>query len=392
MQLPRAVCVLIGGILLTRVAIFMSYPFLALHLAELKFSSWEIGVVLGVHYLFAGIIGVFSGNLSDQWGAKRTILAALLIGSAAFFGLAQSRILFSFLCCNLCLAVLSATFEPAATNMITRFIPKDLHAYAFRCRYIAINIGASIGPCVGAVLLGVGSWFTFFITGILLLSYAIFFFIFKIEEIPSQQKTGYSWLSLKDSLNYMMSHGAFLFLIAGNLCINMTFCQIFSTLPQILNATMVNGSQLYLILLTVNPLVVILSGFALSSYLDRINQLKLFISGTVILSFSFLGFQYLPLTYANAVILMILFTIGELILLPTSAKFLSDIAPQKHRGAYLGSESCSYLGFFIGNLIGGLLLQLWGGVFLFCSIASLAGLLFYAGSYLSHQKSLEINE
>lgn len=381
-KLSRTAWVLIVGILLARIAIFMSYPFLAIHLEKLKFNALDIGIILGGHYLFAGIIGIFGGNIADQLGLKRTITLTLLIGAFSFWGLSQAQSFTGFLLCNLCLAIFSATFEPAATTSITRSLPSNLHALALRYRYIAINIGASVGPFAGAILASFGANFTFIATGILLLAYSLFSLIFDFEKKGSTPTNTYSWNNLKEALVHMKGHKAFLLLILGNLFINMTFCQIFSTLPQILYREIDDSFRLYSILLTVNPLTVIFVGLFSSHYLSKQNLRTLFTNGCFLLALAYLGFQFLNPNYTNYILCMILFTIGEIILLPTSAKFLVDLAPKEYHGTYLGSESCNYLGFFIGNLVGGFLLQTIGGVFLFCACCSIAGLFLYR---LAHQ-------
>src|SRR5947209_6053566 len=106
MKLPRMAQVLIGGILMTRMAIFMSFPFLAIHFEKLQFTSIEIGIILGIHYLFAGAIGIFGGNLADQWGLKRTIIATLLVGAFSFWGLGTVNHFAGLLICNIFLAFL----------------------------------------------------------------------------------------------------------------------------------------------------------------------------------------------------------------------------------------------------------------------------------------------
>src|SRR5690242_7626817 len=103
--MPRNAWVLIAGILFVRMALFMSYPFLALHLESLKFNALDIGIILGGHYFFAGIIGIGGGSFASKWNPKWMLAGTLLIGACAFLGLSQSQTFTFFLLSNCCLAV-----------------------------------------------------------------------------------------------------------------------------------------------------------------------------------------------------------------------------------------------------------------------------------------------
>ena len=379
--LPRIVWLLMIGILSVRMALFMSYPFLALHLEHLHFDSMDIGIIFGCHYFFAGMSGVFGGSLADRWNLKYTLVLTLLMGGFSFFGLSQAQTFGSFFFYNCCLAIAISTFEPTASMLITANVSSDLHALAFRYRYMAINIGAAIGPLIGALIVSEGSSFSFLVTGIFLMTYAFLFLFLKIEKKTETSKNAPSSESIQHALKYMLGHSSFLFLIVANIFVSMTYGQIFSTLPQILHARIEDSRYFYSILLTINPITVISVCLFFNHFLSRQNAKVLFNVGSILLSAAFLGFHFSEIGYLNYIFYMILFTLAEILLIPTTAKMLSDLAPKEHRGAYLGAESTSYLGFFIGNLVGGWLLQNGYSVFLFCSFCGLIGYIFYQLSY-----------
>jgi MFS family permease len=66
------------------------------------------------------------------------------------------------------------------------------------------------------------------------------------------------------------------------------------------------------------------------------------------------------------------FSLGEAILMPNLNILLDQLAPAKHRGAYLGASMLSTLGIAAGPLIGGVMLALTGaGVFICTALLSL---------------------
>lgn len=380
MKLYKVTWILISGILLVRMALFMSYPFLAIYLEELHFSPIEIGAILGSHYFFAGISGTLGGSIADQWKPKQMIIISLLIGAISFFGLSQSESFLSFLFFNCTLAISTSTFEPIVSMMITANTPKELHTYTFRCRYLAINIGAAIGPMIGILLISKGSSFSFLVTASFLIFYNLLFSLLKMDK-QKKEPNLVSRSNIKEALSYMSNHSAFLSLIAANIFVTITYGQIFSTLPQILNQRFEESRHLYLILLTINPIIVTSVCLFFNNALSKKQPKDLFRIGSLLLSIAFLGFELSATNHISYIFFMILFTLAEILLIPTTSKYLFDLAPDKFKGAYLGSESSSYLGFFIGNLIGGLLLQSGYSVFLFCSGSAIAGFVCYRMSY-----------
>ena len=82
-----------------------------------------------------------------------------------------------------------------------------------------------------------------------------------------------------------------------------------------------------------------------------------------------------------SIVAMVIITLGEIIHAPTSLAIVGEIAPQKHRGRYMGFFGISQiLGMSASSLIGGVLLDLfpsqpliiWGSIALL-GIAAAAG-------------------
>ncbi|MEI6242202.1 MAG: MFS transporter [Chlamydiota bacterium] len=385
MKIPKIVYLLISGILFVKMALFMSYPYLALYLTELHFSAIDIGIILGSHYLCAGLIGVFGGYVADLISPKNILIFVLMIGSAAFFGLSRSETFIEFLICSCILAVSIATFEPIAAVLVTSNSPPSLHALVFRYRYMANNIGAALGPFIGTLFYLKGSQFPFYITCLLLTFYAFIFLFIKIS--PPKELIARSSKNLKEALSHMKQNKPFLFLMGANFFITMTYIQIFSTMPQILHG-LEGGRYLYSILITLNPIIVIATGLFFNQFLIRQSLKNLFGVGAVLLAVSFLGFHFAPVNFPNYIFFMILFTLAEVLLVPSTSKFLLDLSIEEYKGAYLGAESSSYIGFFVGNLVGGLLLQYSQYLFLFCAISAVVGFFFYRFSYQKQVRNL----
>jgi MFS family permease len=87
-------------------------------------------------------------------------------------------------------------------------------------------------------------------------------------------------------------------------------------------------------------------------------------------------------------IAMAIVTIGEIFIFPSTSVFIDQIAPEDRKGTYFGAGQFRSIGNFTGPVLGGWLLQDFGGDFLFSVIAGiiLCSIFFY---YLGNLHILE---
>jgi MFS family permease len=78
------------------------------------------------------------------------------------------------------------------------------------------------------------------------------------------------------------------------------------------------------------------------------------------------------------IVTIIIWTFGEMIVFPASATYVSEIAPAKKRGEYMGFYQMSFsISFMAGPWLGTLVLEnygsftLWIGTFAFCIVSAM---------------------
>jgi Na+/melibiose symporter-like transporter len=102
----------------------------------------------------------------------------------------------------------------------------------YSLRYTAINIGASVGPLLGAYFANHSAKLSFIITGSTYLIYAVVLLYFMNRlVIPSNEHTKKS-VTFRDSFSIVKSDKAFRYLILGIILVNIGYVQIDSNLPQ----------------------------------------------------------------------------------------------------------------------------------------------------------------
>ena len=378
--LPGAARALIVGDGAVKVASMMSLPFLALFLSKnTALPAWAIGVIIGLSPLAQIFGGFFAGQLSDRMGRLPLFIGScvgLSLASLGFYlaaSLAQGTAQFvAFAALSLALGLLSAVNGTLNQALLSDWTRPEQRAYAYHWRYTAINLGAALGPAIGARVGLSSSAEAFLLTAVF---YALFLvaFLFVLKKRPRETFDALSVRpTLKESLQALgRDRKLFYFILAGVL-FNLGYCQMESTLSQHLVKTVDGGLQLFSNLLITNCLTVVV--FQLFSYrfVQKIGMSRSLFGGSLAMALGFFVFAFAGQTPALYFLAMFIATVGEVFVFGPSSAFLDQLAPDHLRGTYFGAANFKRLGASLGPVLGGFLLDTGGGMLLFLTMTLVA--------------------
>jgi MFS family permease len=167
-------------------------PFMAMWMVK---SRHVLAARVGIIYLVAGIVAAASqglaGELSDRFGRRRIMVAALALRALNMvaLGVAVTREASILTLAGLIVlyGVLRATFEPAAGDAVTDLAPEGQRVAAFGLQRIGINLAWSIGPMLGGIFTGHGFGSLFFFAAPTLLAAAVV--ASRIPDLPRRRMT-----------------------------------------------------------------------------------------------------------------------------------------------------------------------------------------------------------
>ncbi|WP_072803894.1 MFS transporter [Rhodococcoides yunnanense] len=134
---------------------YMVLPFLATYLrGDLGFSVAFVGIVLGLRTFSQQGLFLVGGTLADRWGPRATIITGCALRVIAFGLYASTSSAVGVVTATIAIGVAGAVFSPAVRTYLMRESETG-RAEVFSVYNVFGNVGALVGPLLGAVLLGV---------------------------------------------------------------------------------------------------------------------------------------------------------------------------------------------------------------------------------------------
>ncbi|HYV20882.1 MAG TPA: MFS transporter [Verrucomicrobiae bacterium] len=374
--LPREAWVLCGAVLVNRMGT-MVIPFLILYLThDLGQSPSRAALAMAVYGLGAVATAPFAGRLADRIGPRRIVTTSLLSAGLLLLPYPWLRSYPAILALTFIWSVAGEALRPATLSWISGVVKPSQRRAAFALNRLAVNLGMSIGPAVAGFIVERSFAAIFFLDALTsILSGVIVLFATK-ELLPTasgasarraagalpgtpDDPAGGANLSVSAGTDSATSPSpgagakgkramrdrSFLYFLLGCLPVQIVFFQHASTLPLYLVRDLGLTESMYGMMFTINTLLIITLEVPLNGATSAWSHRRTLALGALLTG---LGFGGVGLVHsaAGVALMVVVWTFGEMVLLPGSAAFAADIAPSERRGEYLGLYSMSFSGAF----------------------------------------------
>lgn len=169
-----------------------------------------------------------------------------------------------------------------------------------------------------------------------------------------------------------------LLFIIGGMLLTTVHGQMSVTLSQHLQANIIDGVKLFAALISINGFTVLILQIPVTRWSERFTFTKRILLGCILFAIGETGFAF-STNWIPFIISMLIFTLGEILVIPAEYAQVDEITPSHLRGTYYGAQSLGEFGNFLGPWFGGILLSVYGGttMFLFMAFISLLGSYFF---------------
>jgi MFS family permease len=326
----------IGGTLL--------FPFFALYITQ-KFGvgMTQAGILLGMSSLFGLVGSMVGGALTDKFGRKQLILFGLVFSaiSTLGFGLVNNfAILFPLV---ILVGLLSSVARPAHEAMIADILPEKQRQEGFGILRVVGNLAWIIGPTIGGFLANINFFYLFVIDSMISCFVAVIIYrvIPETKPEPHAQEKSESFLKTITGYRFVARDTAFMSFIVANILMLLVYQQMYGSLSVYLRDQHGINPQGYGFLMTTSAITVVLFQFWLTRLIKHRPPFLMMAFGTIFYVIGFVLFGIVT-TYVLFALNIVIITIGEMIVVPTSQALVAGFAPEKMRGRYMAVAGLSW--------------------------------------------------
>lgn len=313
-------------------------------------SSFGAGSVLG---------SWLGGKLTDRIGFYEVMLGAL-IGSGVAFILLQYVSDFIPFCIGIfVLTLILDSFRPALFVALRGYASPENRTRAVTLIRLAINLGFSMGPAIGGLIITNLSYAgLFWVDGLTCILAALLF----VLALPRKKLSDLEEKEENEASRSPYTDRPYLIFLLATVLISIPFLQYFSTIPLFYSDVHGMSEAEIGILLGFNGLLIFLVEMPLIKYceLKRYDIFNIMIASVVLFAFSFIVIEVVP-TIFFLWIGMALMTVGEMLNFPFMNRFAFDRSDKGPPGAYMALFTISWsVAHIFGHNLGMRSVNEWG--------------------------------
>lgn len=351
-EAPPAVKALLAGVFVNKLGAFLQV-FLVLFLTHRGFSSVQAGAALGA-YGAGAVVGVLlGGTLTDRLGARRATLLSM-VGTAVLVVAVLYVHTYPALLATVALAAgVGQVYRPASSALLAALTPEDRRVMVFAQYRLALNLGTTAAPLIGAALLSVSYSLLFWGEAAAAVGFALIALVALPDRDPTPaaapdgdpaepQKAGY---------RAVLADRRFSLFLLAMLLNAAVYVQYIAVLPLAMRARGLPTAW-YGAMVALNGLIVITCELAVTRVVQRWAPRLVVAAGFCLLGGG-LAVYVLPGGAGVFVAGTVVWSLAEIVAGPTVFAWPAQAGPERLRGRYLGAAQAMFgLGSAVGPVLG----------------------------------------
>lgn len=333
--LPRPFWVLVGATFVNRFGVFV-VPFLALFITRNGNTAAQAGYAVAAYSLGGFVAAWLGGWLADRFGRNVTMAISSLAGAACMIGMSQAVDWRALAGLAFLTGAINEAGHPASAALVQDIVPPEHRVIAFAVQRFAINLAWSLGPAAAGFLAEHSFFWLFAVDAATSVIFGIIAWLF----LPRGKRTakehagwGHAWQSIR-------SNKPFLALFGACVCVAWAFRQTNTTFPLHFERS---GLPLHWcgLVLAMNGVMICLFEVPLAAGLRQWPVKQVLALGYILMGASFLTFL-ISGSLAAFVLMMVVFTVGEMAAFSRQQAYSASLAPEDMRGRYVGFLSFAW--------------------------------------------------
>jgi MFS family permease len=344
--LPREVWVLYFGTFVNRLGTFV-LPFITLYLTSSGYSVPQAGLGLAGYGLGAiGAQGV-GGLMADRIGRRNTIVVSML-GAALTLSLVWVSGLWTIVLVVMLLGFFAELYRPASSALVADLVRPEARVAAFSLYRLMINIGWACGLALGGILAG-ESYHLLFIGDAITSG---MFAVIALVALPHGVRTTKHEERDRVSAGRSIAADKGFLLVLGAVFVTAAIYMQNATTFALHVTNLGFSTRVYGFLLAMNGVLVVLFELPISAWTQHRQRTHMIALGAVLVGLGFAELAFIK-AVPGLILMVVIWTLGEIIESPATSAFVADRAPSHARGRYQGALGMMYASAaVVGPLVG----------------------------------------
>lgn len=351
------------GMLISAIGASAIWPFQMIYIRQtLNLPLSRITLLNMINSTMGLLMAFTAGPLADRLGRKWMIVAGLILNGAAYLLLSQASTFSQFALLLGLTGAVNPLYRIGADAMVADLIPSHQRVEAYALMRMIHNAGISIGPAVGGFLAARSYTLVFLWAASGLALFGIMMAAFSKETLPARQGTANPALLREKLGGYQDIFKDAPFISFIILFILAQFCSvlIWVLLGVYVKENYAISEQFYGWIPTTNALMVVTLQIGVTQISRRYKILPVMTAGAALYALAVTSIAW-GSRFWHFWTSMVVMTLGEMLLMPTSSTFVANLAPQDKRGRYMSLYGLTWgLAAGIAPLLGGFLNDQFG--------------------------------
>lgn len=334
--LPRPFWVLVGATFVNRFGVFV-VPFLALFITRNGNTAAQAGYAVAAYSLGGFGAAWLGGWLADRIGRNVTMAVSSLAGALCMLAMSQAVDWRALAVLAFITGAINEAGHPASAALVQDIVPPEQRVVAFAVQRFAVNLAWSLGPATAGILAEHASFFWLFVVDAF--TSAVFGVIAWLflprgrRTDASQAGWGHAWASIRQNKPFLALFGACV-------CTAWIFRQTNTTFPLHFERNHLPLDWCGYVL-ALNGVMICLFEVPLAHAMRPWPVRGVLALGYILMGGSFLVFQAGG-TITAFVLMMVIFTVGEMSAFSRQQAYAASMAPDDMRGRYVGFLSFAW--------------------------------------------------
>ncbi len=330
--------------------------------------------------------------LADKFEKKRYMLLSII---TFIFGFAAIPMVHSTILVVIFFSVINCSYLVFST-VLKAYFSETLSVSAkpkiFSLNYTFINMGWTVGPPIGTLLLMYGTQLPFWLAAI---SASVPLFMIQLFVQRSKAINAGEENSVKWDPKIMLKDRALSWFVLSTFFGTLTFGSFASCISQyilvVYDAKL--AESVIAVVLPVNAAIVVSLQYIVGKHVTAERLRKLMTLGTLFFMMGLLGFMFAGNNLIFWALAIGVFTLGELIYAPGEYMMIDNIAPLGMKASYFSAQSLGWLGAALNPLASGFILTSFPPISLFVILMAICGLAWFCmiqGMNVSQKRAIAL--